>query len=175
MIGSSPRGDDADAPILATGCPARPGTKVGRRAAGRSSSPAAVVRGHVAPPGLPEFLQGAFGEVMVALAAQHRAPAGPPYGRYRLTPDGFDVEAGFPTDGVVAASGRVTPAGLPGGPVVTALHRGGYEDVGTTYEAVTEWLAGHGYQTADDPRECCLDGPGVAEARTLVCFPVRAA
>lgn len=141
----------------------------------REAQPAAVVRGHVAPPALPEFLRGAFGEVMGALAAQHRAPAGPPYGRYRVTPDGFDVEAGFPTDAMVAASGRVTPAGLPGGPVVTAMHRGGYEDVGATYDAVSAWLAGHGYQTADDPWECYLDGPGVAEPRTLVCFPVRTA
>jgi effector-binding domain-containing protein len=141
----------------------------------RAAQPAAVVRGHVAPPDLPEFLRGAFGEVMGALAVQHRSPAGPPYGRYRLAPDGFDVEAGFPTDEAVAASGRVSPAELPGGPVATALHRGGYEDVGTTYEAVTEWLAGHGYQTADDPWESYLDGPMVAEPRTLVCFPVRPA
>ena len=139
----------------------------------REAQPAAVVRGHVAPPGLPEFLQGAFGEVMRALAAQHLAPAGPPFGRYRLTPDGFDVEAGFPTDREVAASGRVGPAGLPGGTVVTALHRGSYEGVGTTYEAVTAWVAGHGYQPVDDPWECYLDGPEVAEPRTLVCFPVR--
>ena len=141
----------------------------------REAQPTAVVRGRVAPPGLPEFLGGAFGEVMGVLSAQHRTPAGPPYGRYRVTPDGFDVEAGFPADGPVAASGRVTPDELPGGPVVTALHLGGYEDVGTTYEAVTAWLAGHGYQAAGEPWECYLDGPEVAEPRTLVCFPVRSA
>ncbi|HEV7211634.1 MAG TPA: GyrI-like domain-containing protein [Blastococcus sp.] len=141
----------------------------------REAQPTAVVRGTVAPPGLPEFLAGAFGEVMAVLAAQHLAPAGPPFGRYRVTPAGFDVEAGFPATAAVEASGRVVPAELPGGPVVTATHRGGYETVGTTYEAVTAWLAGHGYQSAGEPWECYLDGPEVAEPRTLVCFPVRAA
>jgi effector-binding domain-containing protein len=141
----------------------------------RPAQPVAAVRGHVATAGLAEFLGGAFGEVMGVFGAQGRVPAGPPYGRYRATGDGFDVEAGFPADGEVVPAGRVAPAELPGGPVATAMHRGDYGGVAETYDAITAWLPAHGYAPAGEPWESYLDGPEVAEPRTLVCFPVRPA
>ena len=137
----------------------------------RVEQPAAVVRGRVAVEGLPAFLGGAFGEVGAALAAQNLAPAGPPFGRYRVVEDGFDVEAGFPASGTVAGTGRVEPSALPGGPVATTTHVGSYDGVAAAYEAVTEWVESAGYTVDGEPWECYLDGPEVAEPRTLVCFP----
>lgn len=132
---------------------------------------AAVVRGHVTLAELPGLLSAAFTEVLRVLEDQHRPPTGPPFARYRATGDGFDVEAGFPAGGPVEASDRVVPVLLPGGPAVTALHRGSYETVGETYEAITAWLAAHGHRPAGEAWESYLDEPGVAEPRTLVCFP----
>jgi len=60
--------------------------------------PTAVVRGLVPQEGIPEFLGGVFGEVMGVIGAQGLRPNGMPFGRYVPTPDGFQVEAGFPTD-----------------------------------------------------------------------------
>jgi effector-binding domain-containing protein len=138
-----------------------------------TAQPAAVVRGHARPLELPAFLGGAFDAVIRALGEQHLHPAGPPFARYRPTGDGFDVEAGFPTDGSPRPAGTVVPAELPGGWIATAVHRGSYESLGATYDALGRWLAEHGYEPAGAPWESYLDEPGVAEPRTVVSFPCR--
>jgi effector-binding domain-containing protein len=140
-----------------------------------SPQPTAIVCGHIPVTGIPEFLGGAYDEVMRVLAEQGRTPAGPPFARYREAGDGFDVEAGFPADGAVAASGRVTAGALPGGPTAGAMHRGSYDTVDQTYRAVQDWLAANGYVVSGAPWECYLDEPTVAEPRTLVYFPCRRA
>lgn len=139
----------------------------------RVEQPAAVVRGHVTVEEIPAFIGGAFGEVVAALDAQQFVPSGPPFGRYRIVDDGFDVEAGFPTSSTVAATGRVEPTVLPGGPVATTMHVGSYDEVSAAYAAVQEWVGSSGYVVAGDPWECYLDGPDVPEPRTLVCFPCK--
>ncbi len=137
--------------------------------------PTAVVCGHATVAELPGFLGGAFAEVVQQLAAQHVAPAGPPFARYRPEGDGFDVEAGFPSSGPVAAAGRVQPSSLPGGAVATAMYRGDYAGLGETYRAISEWLPAHGYAVAGAPWESYRDGPEVARPRTLVSFPCTSA
>lgn len=132
---------------------------------------AAVVRGHVTPAELPGFLSAAYTDVLQVLAEQHRVPAGPPFARYRESGDGFEVEAGFPSDGPPEPSGRVVPLVLPGGPAVTALHHGSYESVGETYDALTRWLTAHGHRPAGDAWESYLDEPGVPQPRTAVHLP----
>ncbi len=138
-----------------------------------SAQPAAVVRGHVTVAELPEFLGGAFGEVMGVLTDQRLAPAGPPFGRFRPTGDGFDAEVGFPATGAVTAAGRVAPTTLPAGPAARVMHRGDYGGIGAAYEAAERWLAEHGYAPAGTPWESYLDGPDVPQPRTLVHMPCR--
>ena len=137
--------------------------------------PAAVVRGNVAVGDIPGFLGGAFGEVIQALTGQGLAPAGPPFGCFVPAGDGFDVEAGFPATGAVRPSGRVVASELPGGTAARVLHRGGYAEVASAYDAVKEWVAAHGYVAVAPPWESYLDGPEVAEPRTVVCLPCRRA
>lgn len=133
--------------------------------------PTAVVRGHVDTEALPQFLGGAFGETMQALAAQRHAPAGPPFARYRMSGTGFDVEAGFPSTGPVTGVGRVEAGELPGGPAAEVLHRGEYGAVGEAYAAAGKWLAEHRYSPNGDAWEEYLDEPDVAEPRTVVHMP----
>ena len=135
--------------------------------------PAAVVRDRVPRDGIPDFLGGALGEVMGVLGAQGVEPAGPPFGCYRPTPDGFDVEAGFPTSTPVEPAGRVVPSTLPGGSAIQVLHQGPYAGVAAAYQAGEAWLAEHAGEASAPPWESCLDGPDVAEPRTLVSMPCR--
>ena len=95
------------------------------------------------------------------------------FARYQAMSDGFDVEAGFPADAPVGAAGRVVPVELPGGSIATALHRGSYDTVGETYEALGAWLGDHDYEPAGVAWESYLDEPGVPEPRTLVSIPCR--
>jgi effector-binding domain-containing protein len=145
------------------------------------SQHAAVVRAHVTLDEMPEFLGGAFGEVIRVLDQQGLHPTGAPFGRYGLpdgTPEGaaFDAEVGFPCNDVVKPEGRVEACELPGGRVVRTMHVGPYGDVGAAYEAAMAWMTDEGYVLEGAPWECYLDGPEVAEPRTEVfipCTPAR--
>ena len=135
----------------------------------------AVVRGHVTVEELPQFLGGAFGEVIAVLDKQGLHPTGAPFGRYRPTDGGFDVEVGFPSSDVVKPDGRVEASELPGGRVARTMHVGAYGDVGAAYESAIAWLTDEGCITTGEPWECYLDGPEVVEPRTEVFIPCTAA
>ena len=135
------------------------------------AQPTAVVRGRVAVHELPEFLGVAFHGAMAAMSEQGLAPTGPPFARYRPDGDAFDVVAGFPTTGVIVPAGRVQPDELPGGPAAQVLYRGAYGGLGEAYAAAERWLSEQGYAPTGEPWESYLDGPDVAEPRTLVHQP----
>jgi effector-binding domain-containing protein len=135
--------------------------------------PAAVVSGSVPHDGIAEFLGGAFGEVMAVLAAEGLAPAGPPFARYVMTDDGWDIEAGFPSSREVTPHGRVHATTLPGGTALAVLHQGPYEDVAAAYHAAELWMAENDWTATGAPWEAYLDGPEVAEPRTIVHLPAR--
>ena len=131
----------------------------------------AVFRGHVAHDGIGDFLGLAFRQVMGALGA---APVvGPPFARYAVTADGFDIEAGFPVANPFPGSGQVAGATLPGGSVATTIHVGSYQGLAGAYTAIEEWLVAEGFEPADDPWETYLDGPEVEAPRTIVSWPCR--
>ena len=133
----------------------------------------AVVRGLVPEEGIPEFLSGAFGEVLGAIGAQGLRPEGMPFGCYVPTADGFQVEAGFPASALVQPTGRVVPSTLPGGPAIQVVHQGPYDAVAAAYAAAEAWLVDHGWSATGPPWEAYLDGPEVAVPRTVVYFPCQ--
>jgi len=139
------------------------------------AQPTAVVRGIVAQEAIAEFLGGAFGEVIGAISAQGLAPAGPPFGCYVPTAEGFEIEAGFPASAPIAPTGRVVASELPGGTALVVLHRGPYAAVSAAYTAAEDWLADNAWESTGQPWEAYLDGPEVAEPRTLVHVPIRPA
>lgn len=141
----------------------------------RTAQPAAVVRGHVATDGIAAFVGGAFGEVAELLEREHGDVAGPPFARYHRTPDGFDVEAGFPAAGPFEPAGRVQRDDLPAGPTAMVMNVGSYEGIAAAYEALMAWVTEHGYVPDGDPWESYLDGPEVPEPRTLISVPCRPA
>jgi effector-binding domain-containing protein len=137
----------------------------------REQQPAAIVSGRVAHDGIPEFLGSAFGEVMAAIGGE-AGVAGPPFARYDMDGHGFAIDAGFPVVHPVEAVGRVKPSRLPGGTVATTMHVGSYMGLGAAYSALEQWIDANGMTAAGRPWEAYLDGPEVAEPRTLVCWPV---
>lgn len=138
-----------------------------------AEQPTAVVRGLVPEEGISQFLGGVFGEVMGAIAAQGLHPVGMPFGCYVPTPEGFQIEAGFPTNAPIEPTGRVVASTLPGGPAIQVLHKGSYSGVAAAYQAAEDWLAKNDWQSSGPPWEAYLDGPEVAEPRTLVFYPCQ--
>ena len=132
----------------------------------------AIVEARIPQDEIPAFLGGVFGEVMQVVQAQGAHPAGPPFARFRVVDDAFEVAAGFPVEPAISDSGRVKPGELPAGDIAATLHRGSYEEICNAYDAVSQWVADNGRQLVGDPWESYLDGPEVAEPRTVVCFPL---
>jgi effector-binding domain-containing protein len=135
----------------------------------------AVIRAHLAVDGIPAFLARTFAEVRTVLDAQGIEVAGPPFARFGMSGHGFDVEAGLPSSAPVRPTGSVEAAELPGGPAIVILHHGSYDDVASGYRAAQKWLAANRWTATGAPWESYLDGPEVAEPRTLVYVPCRAA
>lgn len=141
-----------------------------------SEQQAAVVSGQVAHDGIAAFLGEAFTEVMAAVQQHQGRATGPPFARYALLPDqGFQVQAGFPVEGLAGGEGRVELTTLPAGSAATTVHTGEYAGVAAAYQAIEQWMTENGYQPADAPWESYLDEPGVAAPRTAVYFPCRRA
>jgi effector-binding domain-containing protein len=120
------------------------------------------------------------------IAADGGAIGGPPFGRYhRFGPDVVDVEIGFPVTvappGLPAlascAPGDVGTSELPGGPVARTTHRGSYDGLSQTYDALHEWIhAQPGYDDGAGPWESYVDDPGSvpdgAQLRTEITWPL---
>jgi effector-binding domain-containing protein len=49
---------------------------------------------------------------------------------------------------------------LPAVTVAGTLHVGRYEDLGTAYTALTDWIGSHGFDMAGPVQERYLNGPG---------------
>lgn len=110
---------------------------------------------------------------------------GPPFGRYhRFGPDVVDVEIGFPLGQapdlpalVSVAPGEVGISELPGGPVARTVHRGTYDGLSATYDALHDWIhAQPGYDDGAGPWGSYVDDPSSAadpsQIRTDVIWPL---
>ncbi len=135
-------------------------------------------------------LASAFDRYMPLVMDRARAVggdiAGAPYGRYhQFGPDVVDVEIGFPLasvpDGLSpladTAPGEVGISELPGGPVARTVHRGAYDGLGQTYDALHEWIhAQAGYDDGAGPWESYMDDPGAIQdqeqLRTEIIWPL---
>jgi effector-binding domain-containing protein len=137
--------------------------------------PTAVIREQVAMNALPEFFGRAFAEVSAAMEAQSVQPAGAPFALYRGMPTEIvDVEAGFPVSTTIAALNGVQAGLLPACRAVQAMHVGGYDTLGTTYEAVKQRIREEGLEASEDMWEYYLSDPSTDHTtwRTLVVWPV---
>jgi effector-binding domain-containing protein len=110
---------------------------------------------------------------------------GPPFGRYhRFGPDVVDVEIGFPVALVPdlpllreVRNGEVGLSELPGGPVARTVHRGSYDGLSRTYDALHEWIhAQPGYDDGPGAWESYVDSPtdstDLSQLRTEVFWPL---
>ncbi|GAA4716679.1 hypothetical protein GCM10025782_12090 [Pedococcus ginsenosidimutans] len=138
--------------------------------------PTLVMRRTVDGQGIAPFMGAAFARVAEVAQQDGMFVCGPPFARVRPEPGGeVDLEVGFPVSGMVLGQGDVKASHLPGGPALRTTHRGDYSRSRVAHEALSAYAAQHGMAPAGDAWEVYLDGPDVAEPRTLVVLPTRPA
>ena len=136
-----------------------------------------VIRDKIGVDEIPEWLGGAYSEVMGHMAQAGAQPTGPPFTRFLAMNGAFEVEAGFPVGEALPGEGRTETSRLPGGPAAVTMHIGPYETLPEAYQALEQWVDGHGYEKAGpfwevyftDPNE----EPDVSKWRTQVVMPIR--
>lgn len=138
----------------------------------------AVERATLTVPEIARFLGTAYREVAAFLCLRGTGPAGPPFARFhRVGADRFEVEAGFPSAGGVAAADRVDVVTLPGGKAARTVHVGPYDEMEPAYAALTAWVRAHGGEPVGDPWEVYYsdpdEEPDPATWRTEVVQPYR--
>ena len=96
----------------------------------------------------------------------YRYLAGKPFNMYY--DEGFkeedaDIETCFPVrdDKEIAAPADVTIRMLPGGKVVSIMHKGPYDQLGRSYEIISAYLKHKNYRVSAPPREIYVKGPGM--------------
>jgi len=107
--------------------------------------------------------------------------AGPPFAVYYSGPEDmargemqFDV--GIPFTGEAHEDGKIKIKTFPGQDVLSAIHKGPYNQIAPVYAALMEYAAQNDYEVVGPPMELYLTNPTeVAESELLteVRFPVR--
>ena len=89
-----------------------------------------------------------------------------------------DMEVCLPLKNDVPASEGFTVRTLPGGKVVSLIHKGGYDSIGTSYQYLTDAIAERKLTAQTPCREVYLKGPGMIfrgnpkNYRTEILLPV---
>ena len=110
---------------------------------------------------------------------------GPPatiYHDEEFTPEDINVElflpvAPMPSAPIATPAGRkLAPREFPAEQAAVTVFVGPYDELGTAYQAVTDWIADHGHRVAGPPSERYLSGPDEpGPPVTEIRFPVAPA
>ena len=125
---------------------------------------AAVIHLTIPRDEIQQVMGPAIGELMGAIAAQGKAPAGPIFTHHlRMDPGMFDFEIGVPVSGPIADIGRVRQGELPGALVARTIYHGPYEGLYGAWSEFDGWVRANGHATTFDLWECYIEGPEASD------------
>lgn len=140
---AAPAAESAEKPAAAVTLTVEPGDPFGEEVT-YAARPLLSVKGGTGWENGFETLQKAFRTVNAALAARNLKAAGPPTVVYLRADDaGFDFEAGVPlaeTPPPPAVAEEPTVRDTPGGRAFRFTHRGAFDTMDRTYDAMTNFL-----------------------------------
>jgi effector-binding domain-containing protein len=119
--------------------------------------------------GLPAAIGKAYGDIMAYAQKSGIGIAGPPFVLYyNMDMEALDVEMGFPVLEKATGEGSVKSGKLPGGKLVTALHKGPYSTLEKTCNKLTAYIQEKGIEVEPWMWENYLNSPEeVPEAELL--------
>jgi effector-binding domain-containing protein len=120
----------------------------------------AVIRGVVDMTALAAFFDSTFTRLPAVVAGQGAAITGPAFALYHGAPGATaDLEAGFPTAAAVETDDDVVASRLPGGRVARLVHEGSFDQLGSSWGRLQEWIAAEGLAPGDDLWEVYVTEP----------------
>jgi effector-binding domain-containing protein len=120
----------------------------------------AVIHGDVPMGELANFFDQSFRRIGEVLAEQGIAPAGAAFARYHGQPtDTAELEVGFATATPIEPRGDVVPGSLPGGQIVQFVHEGAYDQLGSSWGRLQEWIQQQGHTPSDSIWEVYVTEP----------------
>lgn len=144
-------------------------TKMEQRTAG--------IRVRTALEGLKAELDQGYREVAAALERQGMGPSGAPFALYyNMDMQDLDVELGFPVSAEFKPDGRVKPGILPGGRVALHTHKGPYETIESSYNALSGFMNERGVVPTEVCYESYLNDPDTTppgDLLTEINFPLK--
>ncbi len=118
---------------------------------------------------LPQLL----GEVVQWVVRKGLRMTGMPFGLYynspaEVPPEELKWETGIPFAGEAEEEGRIKIKTIPSRLVLSAIHKGPYDQLAAAYETVWQYAAQNNFEVAGPPMEFYLNDPReVGESKTL--------
>jgi AraC family transcriptional regulator len=127
-----------------------------------------------------EVLPQLLGEVVQWVMNKGLQMTGMPFGLYynsplEVTPEELKWETGIPFMGDAEEEGRIKIKTIPSQLVLSAIHKGPYDQVAPVYAAIMQYAFKNGYEIAGPPMELYLNDPmeaGESETLTEIQQPV---
>lgn len=138
------------------------------------------IRARVAPSALGATLGELLPAVSQFLREQGVPPASAPtlfFHHHDEEVGVFEIQAGMFVAEEQPGSGRVEAGSVEASEVVRCLHRGPYQRLGETHDAVRSWIVAQGRSSGTPRWESYLNDPSVVPAEELlteVVFPLQA-
>src|SRR4051812_39162171 len=105
----------------------------------------AAIRLATSPQRIGDDLGHAYGELSTYLTRRELVPQDAPICYYvAWEPDNWVIEACLAVEEKIEELDEIHPLLIPGGPAVTTIHRGPYQELGRAHEALGAWCQEHG-------------------------------
>lgn len=124
---------------------------------------------------LPEHFTRVYAAITHYIRQRETLLAGPAFAiYYNLNMRNLDIEAGFPVNRPMLASGEIQFGEIPAGTFAVCHYTGPYNKMNPAYEELTSFATDKGYKPGKIAYEWYLNGPGVdpENLRTDIAFPV---
>lgn len=122
--------------------------------------PVMAVRKRTSVSQLPDEIGRAYQAIMTYMAEMGETVAGMPYVAYfNLDMEDLDVEMGFPTAQKLPDKGEVKASEIPAGKWLTCMYKGPYEEMASTYEEMTRYMADQGLEASGIVYEYYFNSP----------------
>jgi effector-binding domain-containing protein len=121
---------------------------------------ALVVRTRTPMEQLPQAIGAAYQQIGALMGEYSIQPADAPYvAYYNMDMQDLDIEIGFFFDKALEGRGDVKPVVYPAMSIASAMHKGPYDTLNVTYDALNAWIKEQGDEPTGVVFEFYLNSP----------------